>query len=151
MNQTFIFLGLMLVGTFFLGFNDVQKKKYLAQGINEQVFLGLYLFLSDLILLPAVFFFGIPVIRSGFWNAFLWTVILNVISQALFMRAFKLSEASMIAPLRLIIPPLVIVTGFLFLGETPSLAGVFGIIITMIGLWFFLFPRNFFLWQNLRI
>lgn len=150
MNKTFIFLGLMLVGTFFLGFNDVQKKKYLTQGINEQVLLGLHLFFGGLILFPIVLISGIPQIHAGFWYSFAGTVSLNVISQALFMRAFKLSEASVIAPLRLIIPPLVIFTGFLFLRETPSLTGVIGIFVTMAGLWFLLFPQNPFSFMGLK-
>lgn len=142
MNHTFVFLGLMVVGTFFLGFNDIQKKKYLSQGVSESVLLGVHLFLAGFILLPAVFLFGLPEIKNGFWYAFWGTVSLNVISQAVFMRAFKFSEASVIAPLRLIIPPLVIVTGFVFLGERPSSTGMLGILVTMIGLWVLLFPQH---------
>jgi drug/metabolite transporter (DMT)-like permease len=142
MDQTLIFLGLMLIGTFFLGFNDIQKKKYLIQGINEQVLLGLHLFLGGLILLPLVLIFGLPKIQAGFWPAAAGTIVLNIVSQAMFMRAFNLSEASMIAPLRLIIPPLVIITGFLFLNEVPSLTGIIGIFITMAGLWFLLSSKN---------
>ena len=135
-----LFLVLMLVGTFFLGYNDVQRKKYLNRGINDQVLLVVIQILGGGLLIPLLLIFGIPEIKQGFYAAFVGTIALNVISQNLFIRAFKLSDASLIAPLRLIIPPLVIVTGFLFLGEIPTWEAALGIVVTVFGLWFLLFP-----------
>jgi drug/metabolite transporter (DMT)-like permease len=141
MQTSLIFLALMLSGTFFLGYNDVQRRKYLTQGINEQVLLVAIQIVSGALLLPLLILFGMPVIKEAFWPAFVGTTVLNLISQNLFIRAFKLSEASQIAPLRLLIPPLVVVTGFLFLGEKASLTGIAGILVTVIGLWILLFPN----------
>lgn len=128
----------MLSGTFALGVGDVLRKKYMKEGLDDQVLLVISLFFTGMLLLPLLLLVGIPEIKEGFWRAMVITVLLNLISQNLFIRAFKLSDASLIAPLRLIIPPLVIVTGFLFLRETPSLVGAMGIFVSMLGLWLLL-------------
>ncbi|MEK7107735.1 MAG: DMT family transporter [Patescibacteria group bacterium] len=146
---TLIFIVLMLSGTFALGLGDVWRKKYLNAGVDEQSLLTVTLFLTGVLLLPIVAIVGFPEIKSGFWLAAGGTVALNLISQNLFIRAFKLSDASLIAPLRLIIPPIVIVTGFIFLGEKPSLLGALGIFITMLGLWFLLFKKEDMTWLRL--
>jgi drug/metabolite transporter (DMT)-like permease len=133
-----LFVGLMAGGTFALGLSDVFRKKYLNQGLDQQALLVITLFLSGFLVLPVLLLVGFPEVRTGFWAAAVTTIALNLISQNLFIRAFKLSDASLVAPLRLIIPPLVILTGFLFLHEAPTLIGTLGIFITMAGLWFLL-------------
>jgi len=148
---TLAFIVLMFGGTFALGVGDVWRKKYLNEGVDEQVLLTVTLFLTGVLLLPFVAIVGFPEIKSGFWLAAGGTITLNLISQNLFIRAFKLRDASLIAPLRLIVPPLVIVTGFVFLGERPSLLGALGIFITMIGLWFLLFKKEDMTWLRLMM
>ena len=142
--NTLIFLGLMLVGTLVLGINDVQKKKFLLDGINDQLLLGFSWFLGGLFLFLVVAAVGIPQIRDGFWTALAATMFLNVISQIVFIRAFKLADASLIAPLRLITPPFVIITGFIVLGEVPTAGGVAGIFLTVYGLMTLLSPGKHF-------
>src|SRR3989344_6216181 len=133
----------------FLMFGDTWRKKYLKEGIDEQSLLTVTLFLTGVLLLPVFLVVGFPEIKEGFWLPLFGTIALNLISQNLFIRAFKLSDASLIAPLRLIIPPLVILTGFVFLGEKPTWLGAIGIIVTMIGLWFLLFKKEDATWSRL--
>ncbi len=132
----------MLVGTFFLGCSDVLRRKYLVSGIDDQAMLVLTLFLTGTLTLPVFLITGLPEIQNGFWPAFWATVILNIISQNIFIKAFKLNEVSLVAPLRLITPPLVIISGILVLGEIPSLPGIIGIFITMLGLFFLLLNKK---------
>ena len=139
MMDSLIFLGLMFVGTFFLGLNDVLQRRYLLKGVNEQILLGFSFLVVGVITFLSLFVFGFPEIKSGFWQALGITAALGVISQNVFMRALKIGEASMVSPLRLLTPPLVIITGFLVLGEVTSLWGIIGIFITIAGVWF-LFP-----------
>lgn len=136
-----IFISLMFVGTLALGADDVLKRKYLREGMDEQIMLGISWLGGGLLLLIPLFIFGIPEIKSGFWTAFFATAVLNVISQSIFIRALKIADASLIAPLRLLTPPIVILTGFLVLGEVPTITGVLGILTTIAGLWF-LFPSR---------
>lgn len=83
-------------------------------GINEQVLLGVVFFGAGLLLVPPLYLFGIPEIKAGFWVAVIATIILNVISQNLFIRAYKISDVSLISPLKMIVPVLVIISGFIF-------------------------------------
>ena len=140
MNELYLFFALMLSGTFFLGYNDFQKKKYLNRGINRQILLcGIFLGGSLFLFIP-IFFTGVPILAPIFWWAITGTVLLNVLSQNLFIRAYSLSEASLVSPLLLVTPIIVIGTGFLFLHEMPSFLGSLGIIVTVIGLWFLIAP-----------
>lgn len=141
MPHTLLFAALMIAGTFFLGYNDVQNKKALNLGIHPQLLVGIPFFIGGAVLLAFVWVFMMPEIQSGFWAAWATTVVLNVVLQYAFMRAFSAGDASFVAPLRLLIPPLVIFTGFLFLRETPSLTGVLGIGITLAGFWFLFAPE----------
>lgn len=133
------FVILMIFGTFALGYNDVLRKRYLVRGVDEQILLTLTMLLAGVLLILISAAIGFPNIQEGFWWYFIITLALNVVSQNLFIRAFKASDASTIAPLRLIIPPLVIVTGFLFLHEQPDIRGIVGIFTTIFGLWILLF------------
>ncbi len=136
--NTLLFLGLMTIGTFALGISDVLKRKYLKAGVDDQALLVITFVLTGMLLSPLFLVYGFPQIKPGFWSAFVITLFLNLVGQYLFIKAFKESEASLIAPLRLIIPPLVILTGLLFLGEMPSFFGILGIFISMIGLGYLL-------------
>src|SRR3989338_4286343 len=137
-SSTFLFIILMVGGTFLLGVIDIFLKKYLLGGIDGQLLLGMTWVVAGIFLIPLVWYSGIPTLKPGFWSAIVATSFLNIISQSVFMRAFALSDASLIAPLRLISPPLIVITGFFILGEIPTAWGVTGIFVTMAGLWLLL-------------
>lgn len=132
------FLALMIVGTLCLGYSDVQRKAFLSRGSDDHVVLCLLFLGVGLVLGIASLIVGVPPIAPVFWTAALGTILLNLVSQDLFMRALALNDVSLIAPLRLVTPLLVIVTGFLFLREVPSVWGVVGITITVGGLYLLL-------------
>lgn len=139
MTNTLLFLLLMIPGTFFLGVNDILIRKVLRRdAMDQQLLLSLDFIGSALILSVPLFIFGIPELKSGFWSAFLIAVVLNVFAQWAWYTAFKKEEASLVAPLRLLTPPLVLLTGYFVLVEQPSLGGILGIFITIGGLWFLL-------------
>ncbi len=133
---TLLFLGLMVIGTFFLGCGDVLKRKYLRDGMDEQALVGISFLLGSVVLAVPLYWFGVPEVKNGFWSAVFVTGFLNVIGQNAFARSLKTTDASLVGPLRLLTPPLVVVTGFLILGEVPSLTGIGGILLTVTGLWF---------------
>ena len=138
MNESLLLLAFMVPGTLFLGAYQVLVRKTLRSPFPEGLLLGIVFFLSGVFLLGASYLIGFPEIEKGFWSAFIITVFLNIISQFIWIKAFKLEEASLISPLLLISPILVFLTGFAVLGEVPSLFGVFGVCITVVGLWFLL-------------
>ena len=138
MSDVVLFLSYMLPGSFFLGLYDVISRKILKTGVDESFLLGTTFTISGIMLAVPLFIVGIPEIKDGFWMAFWVTAILNIFAQFFWFRAFKEEEASIISPFRLLIPPLVLLTGWLTLKEVPSLVGSLGVIITAFGLWLLL-------------
>jgi len=126
----------MVPGTLFLGLNDVLVRKVLRGGrVAEQTLAAFdYLSVSIVLLIPLAFT-GIPELKSGFWTAIIATIALNIFAVWAWFSAFKREEASLISPLRLISPPLVVLTGYLILREAPTAGGILGILVTVFGLW----------------
>lgn len=136
MTNTLLFLLFMIPGTFFLSAYDLMRRDMLKGGLyNERAFLGIAMMGSGIILFIPFFFIPFPEIKAGFWPALAGTVAINFVAQWLWYRAFRLEEASLISPLYLLTPPLVLFTGFVILGEEPSLWGIAGVLTTIIGLW----------------
>jgi len=71
--------------------------------------------------------------RPGFWLLLLLDGALNLIAYYFFVRAFRLSDASLVAPLILITPVLLLVTSPLMLSEHVSPLGAFGVIFAVVG------------------
>lgn len=81
------------------------------------------------------FVIGLPELKSGFWTAVLITGVLNSITFPIFLRAYELGEFSSVYSMILLTPVFLVFTSFLFLGETPSAIGIFGVALTIIGLY----------------
>lgn len=150
MNNAALFLAFMIPGTIFLGAYDVFVRKILKKGVHDGLLLGINMAVTGVISFIVLFIFGFPVIKKGFWLALFISMGLNIISQRLWYRAFKNAEASLISPFKLLIPPLVLLTGFIFLREVPTFFGVLGICVTISGLWFLLYGHEAFKGKNIR-
>ena len=136
MTETALFLLLMVPGTLFLGLNDVLVRKVLRGGHAPEQSLVAFDYLSvAVVLCVPLLVIGIPELKPGFWPAILTTVTLNIFAAWVWFSAFRREEASLISPLRLISPPLVVLTGYLVLREQPTFGGFLGILVTIVGLW----------------
>jgi drug/metabolite transporter (DMT)-like permease len=71
--------------------------------------------------------------QPGFWRILAWSGALNVVAYALYIRAFRLSDASLVAPLVLLTPVLMLVTSPIMVGEHVPPMGVFGVVFTVLG------------------
>lgn len=147
MSPTVIFLLLMVPGTILAGLIDIFDKKILSRGFNKFVLQAYSWFFAGILFLPILFMRGIPSLAPEFWFAFSITLTLNIALQLLLMTALQKADASLVTPISLITTPLVIFTGFFILNETPSFAGIAGIMISFLGLWLLITPgtgfRNF--------
>jgi drug/metabolite transporter (DMT)-like permease len=131
-----IFLVLMIPATAFLGAYDVLGKRLMLKGeLPVPLVVGVSFLLSGLMLSPFLLWTGIPEIGSGFWSAAIAIVLINAISNFAWYQALKREDASLLAPTRLLTPPLVLVTAYFFLGEVPGLAGALGVMTTILGLY----------------
>ena len=71
--------------------------------------------------------------QPGFWTLLAWSGALNIVAYALYIRAFRLSDASLVAPLVLLTPVLMLVTSPIMTGEHAPPMGMFGVLFTVIG------------------
>jgi drug/metabolite transporter (DMT)-like permease len=71
--------------------------------------------------------------KPGFWSLLGWSGALNVIAYFFYIRGFRLSDASLVAPLVLLTPVLMLVTSPIMTGETAPPLGMFGVVLTVLG------------------
>jgi drug/metabolite transporter (DMT)-like permease len=71
--------------------------------------------------------------QPGFWRLLAWSGALNVVAYALYIRAFRLSDASLVAPLVLLTPVLMLVTSPIMTGERAPPLGMVGVLFTVLG------------------
>jgi len=71
--------------------------------------------------------------RPNFWPLLLGAGALNVIAYYFFVRAFRLSDASLVAPLVLITPVFLLATSPLMVAELVSPLGALGVIFSVLG------------------
>jgi len=71
--------------------------------------------------------------KPGFWPLLFWDSAINIVSYLFYFRAFRLADASLVAPLVLLTPLLMLVTSPLMLGESVPPAGVIGVVFTVVG------------------
>jgi drug/metabolite transporter (DMT)-like permease len=71
--------------------------------------------------------------KREFWTLLVWSGALNVVAYVLYIRAFRLSDASLVAPLVLLTPVLMLITSPIMTGEMAPPMGVFGVLFTVLG------------------
>jgi drug/metabolite transporter (DMT)-like permease len=74
-----------------------------------------------------------PGVTSAFWPTLLATVPLNALGFGLHMTAINVSPLSLTMPFLAFTPAFVLLTGFVFLGEVPSLVGALGVVLIIAG------------------
>lgn len=83
-----------------------------------------------LITLP---FIKAPLLQPGFWSTLALMVPVHALGYFLQNSAFKSSPLGLTVPFMALTPVFVLLTGFLLLGEQPTVAGATGVFITVIG------------------
>jgi drug/metabolite transporter (DMT)-like permease len=78
-------------------------------------------------------FLDAPVLEPGFWPVLAMLVPVNALGFYLQSWSFKSSPLSLTVPFMAFTPAFVLVTGFVALGETPSMLGCLGVLVTVAG------------------
>ncbi len=71
--------------------------------------------------------------RPGFGALLAWSGALNAIAYFFYIRGFRLSDASLVAPLVLLTPVLMLITSPLMTGEQVPPMGMIGVLLTVLG------------------
>lgn len=122
-------------GLFYAAMSAVSKKSL----ANTNYFLAAFSqsFFALPFFLMAIFLPGLawvqPIDTAGFWWPTIGKVITNIIASLMFMKALGMSKLSLIVPLLSFTPLFLILTSNLMLGEFPSVIGITGIILIVLG------------------
>lgn len=134
-------LELSLLCAFFLASSDAAAKHWLRTAAGREMTV-IRLALSGLLLAPWLFTFDIPPLPAPFWGWLVLLVPLEILAMLLYVRAIRDHPLALTVPYLAFTPVLVVVTGWLVLGETVSRGGLFGILLVVVGSWLLNFERS---------
>ncbi|MBU3925753.1 DMT family transporter [Patescibacteria group bacterium] len=132
MSAWFLFA---LASAFSHSLNNLCSKFLVSKIPKSLIGLGVYFF-ATVSLFVASFINGIPDLGEKFLIAVLITGILNVFAYFAILRAYELADLSLVFPMILLTPVILMGTSYFILGEKPSLLGFLGVIVVLLGLFF---------------
>jgi len=107
-------------------------KRYITT-LDPKILTGVGFTCGGLLLFTFSAIRGFPVIGQDFYTAVAITAVLNIISLSLIFKALSSTDLSLAIPMLSFTPVILIGTSYLLLNEIPSLSGVAGICIIVIG------------------
>lgn len=118
-------------------FSDVLSKTKVDEDNIHSLTLSVFYRITGVpVLIFAVWFFGLPdEIDRNLFIAILISGPSMVIATILYMKALKISDISLVAPIKSLSPLFTILTSFVILGELPSYKGLIGVILVLIGIY----------------
>lgn len=121
-----------LLSALFESLKDVSSKMGLKDMDEYVVTWAFGFFALPFLVLPFIFI-SIPSLGSQYWIALLVDGALNVLATILQLRAIKKSDLSLTIPLLAFTPLFLLIMSPLILGQFPTLLGVIGVILIVIG------------------
>jgi drug/metabolite transporter (DMT)-like permease len=134
-------LTLSLICAFALASSDAAVKHWLrSAGARELVVIRLGL--SGLLLLPWVLTFDLPPLPLPFWAWMALLMPLELLAMLMYMKAIRDYPLALTVPYLAFTPVLVVLSGWLVLGEQVSGPGLFGIVLVVLGSWLLNFEHK---------
>ncbi|MGB9936455.1 MAG: EamA family transporter [Methanobacterium sp.] len=121
-----------LLSALFESLKDVSSKMGLKDMDEYLVTWAFGFFALPFLALPFLFI-SIPSLGSQYWIALLIDGAFNVIATILQLKAIKSSDLSITVPLLAFTPLFLLIMSPLILGQFPTLLGIFGVILIVIG------------------
>ncbi|NET17555.1 MAG: EamA family transporter, partial [Okeania sp. SIO1H6] len=111
---------------------DVYNKTQL-KNFDEYIIGCSLTFFTALFLSPLLFFIEIPQLGNNFWLALSVSASLNAIAYIIYLKAIKISDLSIIAPITTFTPLFLLITSPLIVREFPNMLGMFGVLLIVVG------------------
>jgi drug/metabolite transporter (DMT)-like permease len=127
-------LGLTLLSAFCLATADALTKRYLSHYRASEIVLVRF-GVAGLLLLPLLLLQTWPALTLPFWGWVAALLPLEILAMWLYMQAISECPLSLTLPYLAFTPVFNIATGYLFLGESVSGAGLAGILLVVCGAW----------------
>jgi drug/metabolite transporter (DMT)-like permease len=131
-----------------LALADSFTKKYFSAYTGLSILL-VRLSLPGLVLLPYTIYSGLPDVPVDFWYFIAILVPLEIIAMWFYVRSIRDAPLHLTLPYLAFTPVFIIVTGYIFLGETVSWDGAAGIVLIVLGAYILNIERVEYKWQNL--
>ena len=122
---------LTVVAALSIAVRDVSIKTY--EDLQPMEIAILELFWAIPALMAGCFFIEVPPLDKTFWWAFILSIPINFLAYILYLYAIKISPISLSVPFLSFTPAIMILTGYLILGEKINLWGGMGIGFIMLG------------------
>lgn len=127
-----IWLIFSILGAFFQATYFAFVKK-LAKTTDERAIpVGIFL-IAGIVLLISSYINGFPRLGSMFFIGVLVVLVIDIIMVHIYIKALKISDISNTIPLLSFTPVFLLLTSYIILGEFPSLLGLVGILVVVIG------------------
>lgn len=123
---------LALGSAFTLASADAFTKKYLSDYDGPEIVFVRF-GVAALLLLPFVFVYPLPPVPTAFWLWIAVLVPLELLAMLLYVLAIRDSPLHLTLPYLAFTPVLIVLTGYLVLGESVSHTGFFGILLVVMG------------------
>lgn len=117
---------------FFESLKDVATKKSVRH-VSAYVTAWAWASFSLFLLVPLLLLDGIPTPGEQFWLALLSAGVIDTLAFILYVSAIQHSDLSLTVPMIAFTPLLLLVTSPLIIGEYPSLWGIIGIVLVVVG------------------
>tara|TARA_Y100000034_G_C6903815_1_gene418813 strand:- start:419 stop:1282 length:864 start_codon:yes stop_codon:yes gene_type:complete len=127
-----IWLLFALGAALFSGVSAVLAKKLLKTDDLYMVALGKNLFALPF-LVPILFFIPMPTLGPVFWKTLIILAPLDILAILLFLKGIQNSPIALTMPFLSFSPVFILLTGFLILGEVPTLLGAGGVLLVVAG------------------
>jgi drug/metabolite transporter (DMT)-like permease len=127
-------LPLTLLCALSLASADVATKAWLRDYSARELALVRFA-LAGLLLAPGLWLFPLGHLPTAFWLWIAALVPLEILAMLLYMRAIRDHPLSLTLPYLALTPVLVVVTGWLILGERVSVRGLSGVVLVVMGGW----------------
>lgn len=117
-------------------FADVISKHSLDEEeieVDSEVVSLFYRLTGVPVLFIGLLILGIPEVDFLFYKIIVITSLISVIATIAYVKALEISDISVVSPIKAFSPILVIVSGFILIGELPGVLGIIGIILIGIG------------------
>lgn len=140
---------LVLTGAVLFAFYEIKNKELLIAGLPSDCIGVVNTLVSGASLLAGSLLFNPPRVEDwfdfstrGLWLPLLATSFLNIVIQYGNLRALKLGDVSLVAPISAAQPMVVLIPSWFILGEVPGMWGYFGLLLLAIGFYVLSFAEE---------
>jgi uncharacterized membrane protein len=139
---------LALVSALSLALADSFTKKYFSTYTGLSILLVRFS-LPGLVLLPYTLYSGLPDVPTDFWYLIFLLVPLEIVAMWFYVTSIRDTPLHLSLPYLSFTPVFVMLTGYLFLGETLSWDGAIGILLIVFGAYILNIDRVNYNWKNM--